>query len=137
MKINLALPIKVDRFLTKATRLFLIALVFLVVFAVVFWIWFTFPAPRGFHARSGQTVPTNVVWLDTGLTPEEQVIWHHLSEGSEAQDRDAEPGDDGRACWKPATARKPAGRSWRAWRITDSCWRAKTRISCRSAGRWS
>lgn len=45
-----------------------------------FWFWFTAPAPKEHESVS---LPPNITWLDTGLSREDQAVWHHLSEGSE------------------------------------------------------
>ena len=65
----------------KVIRILLIAGLVLVLAAVAFWIWLTYPMPR---ERERVSLPTNTVWLDTGLSEKERVLWHHLPEGSEA-----------------------------------------------------
>lgn len=47
--------------------------------AVLGWYWFTQPS----HRVVRLAVPQNITWLETGLSPEDQAIWHHLTEGSE------------------------------------------------------
>jgi len=54
-----------------------------VVLGAVLWIWLTLPFGEGAHVHTTSQMPTNIVWLATGLDADEQVLWHHLSEGSE------------------------------------------------------
>lgn len=51
--------------------------------AAGFWIWLTLPSGEGAHVHATSQMATNIVWLETGLDADEQVLWHHLSEGSE------------------------------------------------------
>lgn len=66
----------------KIVRFLLLAGLVVILAATGFWLWLTYPAA---HVKTLSTpMPTNVVWLDTGLSADERAIWHHLAEGSEA-----------------------------------------------------
>ncbi|MEW6157816.1 MAG: di-heme-cytochrome C peroxidase, partial [Verrucomicrobiota bacterium] len=64
----------------KTARILIIALAALVLAGIVFWRWFTSTSDRE-HVTVA--MPRNIQWLDTGLSDEDRLIWHHLPEGSE------------------------------------------------------
>ena len=63
-------------------KLFIIVAV-VVVLGFAAWKWFTLPQREHDLALLPAATPTNVTWLDVGLSREEEATWHHLSEGSE------------------------------------------------------